>query len=109
MLAFVAEWATPCQPMLAALDSLAASGDRNRTAFVVVFLDADGSVPAAGQNLMGLPGDGPTAAERLGIELIPTVMVLSPAGAEVARIAGHAPGVVERIAAVLDSVIAGGS
>lgn len=98
MLVFWSDWATPCEPMLEAVQEFA-----GRVRICTVLMEAaeapPGHVPF--EVCIPLVPASDTAAEALGVEVLPTVVVFDLDGAEVGRVQGYSSNAVEEIRSML--------
>ncbi len=100
LLVFSSSWATPCVPLLRELEGLS---DRVQ----VLVVKADPASPAmAGDSLEFevLVPTGGELVERMGVQVLPTVVLFDRSGRRVEEFEGYSTEVVARIGEALDKL-----
>lgn len=101
VVAFWADWAPPCSSLLAELPSLA-----GRARVVAAFAGEyrPGVEARAGGLEFALAKD--SMLSRLGVRVLPTVVVLDKSGRSAGRFEGYSPGVCSLAGSVIDTLLA---
>ncbi len=101
VLAFWTDWAPPCSSLLAELPKV---GDKARVVAAFCGQYEPGVEARAGSLEFALASDSLT--ERLGVNALPTVLVLDRAGRTAARFEGYSPLVCAEVAVAVESLAA---